>query len=63
MANNRMYLVFRPTGEKVFLGKRLAHGWYGVPEDLAHRLEEMFERVQMEDAESQDDFVLEFEAE
>ena len=28
MANNRMYLVHTPTGLAVFLGKRMAHGWY-----------------------------------
>jgi hypothetical protein len=28
MANNRMWLVHKPTGRKVLLGKRLAGNWY-----------------------------------
>lgn len=31
MANNRMILVYRPTGQAVYLGKRLGDGWYDVP--------------------------------
>ena len=29
MADNRMYLVHRPTGLAVLLGKSLGWGWYG----------------------------------
>ncbi len=36
MANNRLYLVHRPTGFALFLGKRMLRGWYsgndGIPE-------------------------------
>ena len=59
MANNRMFLVYRPTGDAVFLGKRLGRGWYGTREDLAERIAELFHRAESAAAEgalSQDDF-------
>jgi hypothetical protein len=28
MANNRLWLVHRPTGDKVMIGKRLAQAWW-----------------------------------
>jgi hypothetical protein len=28
MANNRMYLVYEPTGLAIALGKRMGWGWY-----------------------------------
>lgn len=34
MANNRLYVVHRPTGFFLCLGKRLAHGWHGDTPDL-----------------------------
>lgn len=31
MANNRMYLVHKPSGYHVYLGKRMGEGWYDSP--------------------------------
>ena len=31
MADNRLYLCYRPTGRIVCLGKRLGDAWYGAP--------------------------------
>ncbi len=28
MANNRMWLVYKPTGRAVLIGKRMGFGWY-----------------------------------
>ena len=54
MANNRLWLVHRPSGRRVFLGKRMAWGWYGAPEDTGARLNAMFEAIECD----QDDFEL-----
>lgn len=35
MANNRMGLCHKPTGLAVCIGKRMAWGWYGAPEQDA----------------------------
>ena len=64
MANNRMFLVFRPTGDAVFLGKRMGRGWYGTPEDVAESIAILFEKA--EEAAggefSQDDFAIALES-
>ena len=60
MANNRMFLVHRPTGKAVTLGKRMGRGWYAPPHTLARDLARLFEMA--EDAsEDLDDFVLAME--
>lgn len=41
MANNRMYLIHRPSGLGVMLGKRMAWGWYQSPE--AKHLREFYD--------------------
>jgi hypothetical protein len=59
-----MYLVYTPTGDRIFMGKRMGLGWYGTPEDLGARILELFEKAEvaaMNDPARQDDFVLEFE--
>lgn len=62
MANNRMWFVYRPTGEAVFLGKRMGHGWYGTPDDLADRVTALFARVlEADQSYSQDDFAVALE--
>ena len=65
MANNRMFLVYRPTGDCVFLGKRMAEGWYATPEDVATRLIALFEKAEaaafMSGSFSLDDFALAME--
>lgn len=73
MANNRLFLVHRPTGESVYLGKRMGYGWYGAYSDLGSRLNEFFSRCAEKGyaaalqkpwlgaADDQDDFVLAIE--
>jgi len=61
MANNRMYLLHKPTGRAVFLGKRMAWGWYRVPDDIKERLEALFEAVEDDAGTSQDDFAIALE--
>lgn len=63
MANNRMYLVYRPTGDAVFLGKRMGWGWYNTPDDLAERVVNLFKKIEecVPDGCSQDDFAIALE--
>lgn len=51
MANNRMYLVHRPSGKCVAIAKQLGIGWSVGPtaEDMTHlgqKLNEMFDAVE-----------------
>lgn len=64
MANNRMYLVYRPTGDAVYLGKRMGWGWYGTPEDVAERIATLFEKAENAAGGdfSQDDFAIAMES-
>lgn len=59
-----MFLVYRPTGDAVFLGKRMGWGWYGTPEDVAQRIAELFARAERASSGevSQDDFALALES-
>lgn len=66
MANNRMFLVYRPTGDCVLLGKRLATGWYTPSEDvksISEKLTELFQKAEKECSEgkAQDDFCVAME--
>lgn len=69
MANNRLWLVHRPTGKSVFLGKRMALGWYLPQEDqqgpIGTKLQKMFddmdEAMDGGNALLQDDFILAIE--
>jgi hypothetical protein len=62
MANNRMYLLHRPSGKAVYLGKRLGWGWYNVPDDLTMRVNELFRLVEEGEVDgSQDDFCIALE--
>jgi hypothetical protein len=63
MANNRMFLVYRPTGDVVYLGKRMGYGWYGTPEDVAQRIAALFEKAENAAGGdiSQDDFAIALE--
>lgn len=59
MANNRMWLAHRPTGEAVYLGKRMGYGWYDATADLGARVEAFYQRCGAAGAhDSQDDFIL-----
>lgn len=60
MANNRMYLVFMPTKDAVYLGKRMGWGWYGSPPDLSSHMQELYDIAEQTDA-NQDDFKVVFE--
>ena len=68
MANNRMFLVYRPTGDAVFLGKRMGWGWYGTPKDVAESIAALFEKAEKAAGEgakrglSQDDFAIALES-
>ena len=57
MANNRMFLVHRPSGLAVFLGKRMGHGWYTT--DRCASVQILFDAVENEDG--RDDFALAIE--
>lgn len=40
-----MLLCHRPTGYAVFLGKRMGWGWYGVPDNLAETVADLFDAL------------------
>ena len=64
MANERMYLCYRPTGDAVFLGKRLASGYYGVSEDLPEKLQALYDKAEeswFSESTGLDDFAVVFE--
>ena len=62
MANNRMYLVHKPSGLKFYLGKRMGWGWYCKPEeDLTGKLQKFFDECienNGDEINSQDDFAI-----
>ena len=46
MANNRMWLIYKPTGHAVCLAKRMAQGWYIIqPETLGAAIERFLDAV------------------
>ena len=47
MANNRLILVYRPTGRAVVIAKRMGAGWYSH-ESLTSRLNGMFDESEFE---------------
>ena len=55
MANNRIFLVYEPTGRAVCLGKRMAWGWYGVLTDIGEKLQILYDHVR-EEGSDQDAF-------
>jgi hypothetical protein len=60
MANNRMYLVHKVTGKKLYLGKRMGHGYYNPP---SMRVMEAFFNECADDDVLADPFVIEYECE
>ncbi len=56
MANNNIWLVHRPTGRAVKLGKRYGSGWFRPPSK--ERMMEFFDSLDEEEFESMDDLVL-----
>ena len=71
MANKRMYLVNKRTGDRVCLAKYSPHtGWYNRDQNLAVAINEMFFRVgffhlmtqrQVENEKPGDEWALEYE--
>lgn len=65
MANNRLWLVHRPTGFTAHLGKRMAWGWYtsdiSAQVDLDAFYARCTEALETGTEGSQDDFVLAIE--
>ncbi len=60
MANNRMFLIHKPTGIGVMLGKRMGWGWYSAPD--AERLNAFYTYLSNDlPEEKQDDFILAME--
>ena len=61
MANNRMFLVHRPSGLAIFLGKRMGHGWYTT--DRCASVQILFDAVENEYDyyNKQDDFAVAME--
>ena len=59
MANNRMFLVHRPTGRSVFLGKRMSYGWFDPPS--ADALQAFYQECEIDTPLAQDDFVIAME--
>lgn len=56
MANNRMYLIHRPTGLGAYLGKRMAGGWYDG-QLVGANIQKLYDAVEPESGFS-DDFVI-----
>lgn len=56
MADNRMFLVHKPTGLGVCLGKRMDWGWYNPPSES--EMQHFFDYLKTHPEGSQDDFVL-----
>lgn len=59
MANNRMFLVHKPSKIGIMLGKRMAYGWYKPPSQ--DEMQRFFEYIEHNPEGSQDDFVLAME--
>ena len=57
MANNRMFLVHRPSGLAVFLGKRMGHKWYTTDRSIS--VQNLFDVLENEDG--RDDFAIALE--
>jgi len=59
VANNRMWLIHKPSGIGVMIGKRLAIGWHHAPKK--DKLQSFYSYICDYYPESQDDFVLAME--
>ena len=58
MANNRMFLVHRPSGIAVPLGKRLGDGYYMTPDDLAYRIQSLHDLLERDHSATMEDLVV-----
>ena len=59
MANNRMFLIHKPSKLGVMLGKNMGCSWYKAPEK--DTLESFYEYIASKAEMNQDDFVLAME--
>ena len=59
MANNRMFLIHKPSCLGIMLGKRMASGWYKAPDQS--ELERFYRHLEYDQKGSQDDFSLAME--
>jgi len=59
MANNRMFLIHKPSKLGIMLGKRMGWGWYGAPD--AFELRRFYDYLADNIEGSQDDFILAME--
>lgn len=64
MVQNRLYLVHRPTGQAVLLGKRGDVGWFTTDRDLGLLVNSFFGKCEkkLPVGGDQDDFVLAMES-
>ena len=63
MANDRMFLLHEPSGYHVYIGKRMGWGWYGIPPAFQKTAQRLFDLVESQEAEGdQDSFVIALEA-
>jgi hypothetical protein len=58
MANERMFLLHAPSGYYVRLGKRMGWGWYGVPQDIAQRIQRLYDLIETQEAEGDQDYLV-----
>jgi len=59
MANNRLWLMHRPSGKAICLGRRAAYGWENRNKDLGPDLAAFFNAtLELSDGREQDDFLL-----
>lgn len=59
MPNNVMWLMHRPSGAAVAVGRRMAVGWYRKGDAERDGVQELFDYVEQNcDFDGQDDFVL-----
>jgi hypothetical protein len=62
MANERMYILHRPSGYGAFLAKRMGWGWYNYTENTAEQVQRLFTAIEEQYAQGdQDDLELVFE--
>lgn len=64
MANNKMFLVYRPTGDAVCVGKRMGWGVVWNPTRSKKKIELLFKKAQeaSDNEYSQDDFAIALES-
>ena len=60
MANNRMWLLHKPTGKRVLIAKRFGYEWFHAS-DVAHGLDELFEQTFEDNPRLSDLFKLDME--